>query len=204
MLRLYDSLSSGNAYKVRLLLRQLGRKFERIEMDIDRGDTRTDEFLRINPNGRVPVLEIEPGVHLAESNAILWYLAEGTAYLPDGRLQRAQALQWMFFEQYSHEPSIAVARRWLSAEPKEMLEEKRALIPHWHAQGNAALAVMETHLRRNDWFAGGAYSLADIALYGYTHCADQGGFELSRYKAVRAWLDRIAAQPKHVRMNESW
>jgi glutathione S-transferase len=120
------------------------------------------------------------------------------------RLSQAQALQWMFSEQYSREPYIAVARRWLSHEPKEAIERMRASIAEWHAQGNAALAVMETHLARNDWFAGDAYSLADIALYGYTHCADEGGFELSRYKAVCAWLNRVAAQPHHVRLAESW
>lgn len=110
----------------------------------------------------------------------------------------------MFFEQYSHEPYIAVARRWLSHEPSEALDKVRASIPEWHARGNAALSVMETHLMHNDWFAGGAYSLADIALYGYTHCADEGGFDLTRYRAVTAWLKRVAAQPRHVRLDESW
>jgi len=152
----------------------------------------------------VPLLELEDGRCLAESCAILWYLTDGTALQPSDRWSRTEALQWMFFEQYSHEPYIAVARRWLSQEPKDALEQKRALIPEWHANGNAALSVMEAHLSHNDWFAGGAYSLADIALYGYTHCADEGGFELSRYKAVSAWLKRVAAQPNHVRLDEIW
>ena len=204
MMTLYDFTGSGNGYKVCLTLAQLGLPFKRVERDILKGETRTPEFLTRNPNGRIPTLQLDDGSHLFESNAIIWYLAEGTKLAPKDRRARAETLQWMFFEQYSHEPYIAVARFWLSYAPKEALEQKRALIPDWHTRGNAALSVMETHLTHNDWFAGGAYSLADIALYGYTHCADEGGFDLTRYKAVTAWLKRVAAQPRHVRLDESW
>ena len=195
---------SGNCYKVRLAARQLGIPIVLEDYPLKGGKTRTAEFLAKNPNGRVPLLELDDGRCLAESNAILSYFCDGTALQPIDSWDRAQALQWMFFEQYSHEPYIAVARRWLAFESKEALEEKRALIPEWHARGNAALAVMESHLARHDWFAGRRYSLADIALYGYTHCADEGGFELSRYKSVSAWVERVAAQPHHLRLDENW
>jgi len=201
---LHQMQISGNSYKVRLAARQLGVGLMLKDYPLHGGTTREPGFLAKNPNGRVPLLELEDGRCLAESDAILWYLTTGSPLQPSDAWGQAQALQWMFFEQYSHEPYIAVARRWLSHEPKEALEQKRALIPQWHTNGNAALSVMETHLARNDWFAGGAYSLADIALYGYTHCADEGGFELSGYKAVSAWLKRVAAQPDHVRLDESW
>jgi glutathione S-transferase len=196
MMRLYDSLSSGNAYKVRLLLHQLGKEFERVEKDIDRGETRTPEFLRINPNGRVPVLEVEPGVHLAESNAIIWYLADGTPFLPDDRLERAQVLQWFFFEQYSHEPNIATPRYWITH--KVLTPEREAQLPAKRKLGYDALGVMETHLASRKFFVGERYSIADIALYAYTHVAAEGGFDLSPYKAVGAWLARVAGQPRHV------
>jgi len=195
---------SGNCYKIRLAARQTDTAITLKDYPEHGGKTREPEFLAKNPNGRVPLLEFEDGRCLAESDAILWYLAEGTALAPADKWARAQTLQWMFFEQYSHEPYIAVARFWLSYVPKERLEEKRALIPEWHARGNAALGVMETHLERNNWFAGGAYGIADIALYGYTHCAGEGGFELSRYAAVSAWLKRVAAQPNHIPLSETW
>jgi glutathione S-transferase len=194
--KLYDSRSSGNAYKVRLLLAQLGLPFARIEMDIDAGATRTPGFLRLNPNGRVPVLELEPDLHLAESNAILCYLADGTSFLPEGRLARAQALQWMFFEQYSHEPNVATPRYWITH--RVLTPEREAQLPGKRKLGHDALAVMEGHLAGNDFFAGGRYSVADIALYAYTHVAPEGGFDLRPYPAVRAWLARVAAQPGHV------
>ena len=196
MMRLYDSLSSGNAYKVRLLLHQLGKEFERVEKDIDRGETRTPEFLRINPNGRVPVLEVEPGVHLAESNAIIWYLADGTPFLPDGRIERAQVLQWLFFEQYSHEPNIATPRYWITH--KVLTPEREAQLPAKRRLGYDALGVMETHLASRKFFVAERYSIADIALYAYTHVAAEGGFDLSPYEAVDAWIARVAAQPRHV------
>ena len=196
MMRLYDSLSSGNAYKVRLLLHQLGKEFERIEKDIDRGETRTPEFLRINPNGRVPVLEAEPGVHLAESNAIIWYLADGTPFLPDDRIERAQILQWLFFEQYSHEPNVATPRYWITH--KVLTPEREAQLPAKRKLGYDALGVMETHLASRNFFVGERYSIADIALYAYTHVAAEGGYDLSTYKAVTSWIARVAAQPRYV------
>ena len=152
MLKLYDYLESGNGYKVRLLLHQLGVPYERVELDLLRGETRTPEFLRLNPNGRIPLLQLEDGTCLAESNAIQWYLAEGTPFLPDDRLGRAQALQWMFFEQYSHEPYIAVLRFWTHA---GRLAEKAAEVPERRERGLAALGVMERELASRDWFAGG-------------------------------------------------
>ena len=195
MLRLYDYLASGNAYKVRLLLHQLGIPFERVELDIVRGETRTPEFQAKNPNGRIPTLELEDGTHLAESNAILFYLAEGTPFLPADRLERALALQWMCFEQYSHEPNIATVRFWLHT---GLDDERRAMLPLKRRLGHDALAVMDGHLRARSFFVGERYSIADIALFAYTHVAGEGGFDLAPYAAVRAWLDRVRAQPGHV------
>ena len=195
VLRLYDYLESGNGYKVRLLLTQLGIAFERVELDILKGETRTPEFLRRNPNGRIPCLELEDGTHLWESNAIQFYLAEGSELLPAGRLERAQVLQWMFFEQYSHEPYIAVVRFWRHA---GMVESKRDQLEERVSRGYAALGVMETHLRERTFFVAERYSIADIALYAYTHVAHEGGFELSKYPAVMAWLERVRSQPLHV------
>jgi glutathione S-transferase len=196
MLVLHDNLGSGNAYKVRLLLSQLGRPFRRIEYDVTRAETRTPEFLALNPDGRIPLLEIPDGRLLAQSNAILFYLAQDTEYLPSDPFAQAQALQWMFFEQYSHEPYIAVARYWLHfLDPdqvqKEQLEEK------WQ-RGYQALAVMETRLRAADFLADGGYSIADIALYAYTHVADEAEMDLAPYPGIRRWLDRVAEQPGHV------
>jgi glutathione S-transferase len=204
MLLLHQMQLSGNCYKVRLAARQLGIPIRLKEYPLLEGETRKPAFLAKNPNGRVPLLEFEDGRCLPESDAILWYLSEGTDLQPTDKMARAEALAWMFFEQYSHEPYVAVARFWLSEAPKEELEKKRHLIPEWHAKGNAALGVMESHLETHDWFAGGRYSVADIALYAYTHCAGAGGFELSRYPAVMAWLARVAAQPGHVPLSEAW
>jgi glutathione S-transferase len=189
---------SGNCYKVRLAAHQLGIPIALKEYGLHDGTTRTPEFLAKNPNGRVPMLECEDGRCLPESGAILWHLAEGTRLVPAERWDRAKALQWMFFEQYSHEPYVAVARFWLAYAPKAELDKKRHLVGEWHEKGNAALGVMETHLARHDWFAGTQYSIADIALYGYTHCAAEGGFDLSRYPAVGAWLARVAREPAHI------
>lgn len=196
MLKLYDYLPSGNGYKVRLLLSQLGRPFELVERDILKGETRTPDFLAINPNGRIPVLVLEDGRRLAESDAILFYLAEDTPFLPEDRFARAEVLQWLFFEQYSHEPSIAVARFWIHSLGKrrewaDRLEEK------WQ-RGHQALAVMERHLDGRRFFVGERYGIADIALYAYTHVAEEGEFDLSGYPRIRAWLDRVADQPGHV------
>ena len=199
MLRLYDNHLSGNGYKPRLLLAHLGRTYERIEVDILKAETRTPEFLARNPNGRIPVLKLDDGTCLAESNAILFYLAEGSPFLPNDRLGRALVLQWMFFEQYSHEPCIAVARHWI--QHMEMTEAQRAQLPEKQEGGRAALAVMERHLGGSKWFGGGAMGIADFALYAYTHVADEGGFDLADYPAVGAWLARVAEQPGHVPMN---
>ena len=196
MLRLYDYLPSGNGYKVRLLLRLLGRPFELVEKDIVKGETRTPEYLAKNPNGRIPLLELEDGTFLPESNAILFYLAEGTPFLPADRLGRAQALQWMFFEQYSHEPNIAVVRFWM--QHADMTPEREAMLPARREGGYAALGVMEGQLRDRDWFVGQGITIADIALYAYTHVAHEGGFDLGGYPAIRAWLARVAAQPGYV------
>jgi glutathione S-transferase len=203
-LRLHDYLPSGNGYKVRLLLTQLGVPFGRIEYNITRGETRTPGFLKnVNANGRVPVLETEEGVFLPESNAILFYLAQGTTFLPDDRLGRARILQWMFFEQYSHEPNIAVARAWLHVFDTEMTEERRTTLEAKQRLGYDALAVMEKHLKSNDYFVDGRYSIADIALYAYTHVADEGGFDLDGYPAILAWLERVSSQPGYIPITQS-
>lgn len=201
---LHQMQMSGNCYKVRLTGRQLNVPLTLKDYPLHGGETRKPEFLAKNPNGRVPLLEWDDGRLLCESDAIIWYLSEGTHLQPTDSWARAQALSWMFFEQYSHEPYIAVARFWLSYAPKEELEKKRSLVPEWHAKGHAALAVMEQHLKTRDWFAGGRYSVADIALYGYTHCADEGGFDLAGYLAITRWLARVREQPGHVPLSERW
>jgi glutathione S-transferase len=196
-MRLHDNLTSGNGYKARLLLAQLGVAYERIEYDIDKRETRTPEFLAKNPNGRIPLLELDDGTFLAESNAILWFLAEGTPLLPADRRQRAEVLQWMFFEQYSHEPNIATVRFWITHRtPVTPLIELST--PAKRAAGEAALGVMDGHLASRTFLLGDRYSIADIALYAYTHVAHQGGFDLAPYVHVRAWLARVAAQPGHI------
>ena len=201
MLTLYDYLPSGNGYKVRLLLRLLQRPYTLIEKDILKGETRTPEFLQLNPNGRVPVLVLDDGTPLAESNAILWYLAEGTPYLPEDRLERAQVLQWMFFEQYSHEPNIATTRFWLK-HPELLDDARRAQLPAKRKQGYAALDVMERRLAGEPYLVGGRLSIADIALYGYTHVAEEGEFDLAAYPAVRAWLERVRDRPDYRSITE--
>ncbi|MGB8326329.1 MAG: glutathione S-transferase family protein [Steroidobacteraceae bacterium] len=196
MLRLYDYLDSGNGYKARLLLAQLGTPYRWVELDIMRGATRTPEFLAKNPNGRIPTLELDDGTCIAESNAILWYLAEGTRFVPDNRLGRAQVLQWMFFEQYSHEPYVATPRFILKHLPPD--SERRAELPGRLEKGRAALAVMERHLARTPFFVGARYSIADIALYAYTHVAHEATLDLEPYAGVRAWIERVAAQPGYI------
>ena len=199
MLRLYDYWESGNCYKVRLLLHQLGIPFERVSVDILRGETRQRDFLRKSPNGRVPLLEWPDGKRLAESDAILFHLAEETAYLPTDRWERAQVLQWLFFEQYSHEPYIAVLRFWHFA---GLAEAHADAIPEEMERGYHALEVMDGHLSKRDFFVGDGYSIADIALYAYTHVAPEGGFELDRFPALQRWLKRVADQRDHVRIDE--
>jgi len=195
LLRLYDFHDSGNGYKVRLLLGQLGIAYDYVEVDILSGKSRTPEFLARNINGRVPVLELEDGRHLAESNAILFYLAEGTPFLPAERWARAQVMQWMFFEQYSHEPNIATSRFWLRH--TDFDSHRRRRYAEKIKDGVAALQAMEQHLSTHPFFVAERYTIADIALYAYTHVADEGGFDLSPFGAIRAWLDRVRSQPGH-------
>ena len=201
MLRLYDYLPSGNGYKVRLLLRQLQIPMRRIELDITKGESRTPEFLSKFPNGRIPAVEFDDGRLLFESNAILWHFAHGTLFLPEDRTDQAQALQWLFFEQYSHEPYIAV-RRFLLMYP-ELDDERRVLMDRLLRLGGEALAVMDSHLQRRAFFVGERYSIVDIALYAYTHVAHEGGFDLSPYRAISNWLDRVKAQPNYLPITEA-
>lgn len=200
MLELHDYLDSGNGYKIRLMLAHLRVAYRHHEVDIMRGQTRTPQFLAINPNGRIPVLRLDSGQYLTESDAILWYLAEGTEYLPTDRYARAQVLQWMFFEQYSHEPYVATPRFIMRHLPAD--DPRRAELPKRLANGRAALAIMEAHLREHDYFVGGSYTIADIALYAYTHVAEDGGLELAPYPRLNAWLKRVAVQPRHVGLFE--
>ncbi len=198
MFTVYGMSESGNCYKVKLVLEQLVLPYRWAEVDTGRGETRSSRFLAMNANGKVPTLALEDGTFLAESGAILYYLAEGSRLLPEERLRRARALQWMFFEQYSHEPYVAVARSILRYQPPD--SPRRAELPRLRERGNQALSVMEQHLRRAPFFAGGDYSIADIALYAYTHCAADGGFDLGDFPAVGAWLARVRSQPRYVPM----
>jgi glutathione S-transferase len=198
MYTVYGMSSSGNCYKVRLLLEQLRAPYRWLEIDTRSGLTRSREYLTKNPNGRVPLLELEPGHYLAESDAILFYLAEGSAFWPQQRRARAAVLQWMFFEQYSHEPYIAVARFICAGLPAD--HARRSELPRLLERGVQALAVMEQHLAQRQFFVAEAYSIADIALYAYTHAAGDGGFELQRFPAIRAWLARVEQQANFVRM----
>lgn len=197
MLMLYDNMSSGNGYKARLLLHQLAIPYRRVELDIDKAETRTQAFLAKNPNGRIPTLEFEDGTCLPESNAIIFYLADGTPFLPSDRLARAQVLQWMFFEQYNHEPNIATSRYWLT-HGIEITPERKIMLTIKKKGGLDALAVMEQHLGKHRYFVADRYTIADIALYAYTHVAEEGGFPLAPYPAVRAWLGRVTDQPRHI------
>lgn len=196
MLRLYDFLPSGNGYKIRLLLTQIGIPFERVEVNILTKETQTLEFLSKNPNGKIPVLEIESGKYLAESNAIMIYLSEGTEFLPYDRFLRAQVLGWLFFEQNSHEPFIATSRFLISIlgkteEYKEVIEQKRE-------PGYAALRIMENHLTSHNFFVGKRYTIADMGLFAYTHVANEGGFDLTQFPAIQAWIERVKAQPRYI------
>jgi glutathione S-transferase len=188
--------ASGNCYKVRLALEQLNLPYVWHEVDMMNGATHTDAFRKLNPNGKVPVLQIDDTTCLAESDAILCYLAEGTPLLPADRLARAQVLQWMFFEQYSHEPNVAVARFILQF--LKQADDPR--LPEKTAGSYRALDVMESHLAARTFFVGERYTVADIALYAYTHVADEANLDLSRYPAIRAWLARVREQPRHVEM----
>ena len=197
MTRIYGMSDSGNCYKPRLLMAKLGRPFEHVEVSSHDGSTRSPDYVAKNPNGMVPLLELDDGRRLAESNAILLYLGEGTRFVPQDAYERGLAYQWLFFEQYSHEPYIAV-RRALLTFPNRKAEATPDRLAQTLARGNKALGVMEKHLAENPFFAGGALSVADIALYAYTHVAGEGGFDLDRYPAVQAWLERVEADPGHV------
>lgn len=196
--RIHGDIRSGNCYKLKLLLELLGQPYQWRPTDVMRGETRSAAFLALNPNGRVPLLELEDGRVLAESNAILHFLAEGSRFLPDDRWQRALVLQWLFFEQYSHEPYIAVARfiRHFLGLPEARRAEYEAKQPG----GHQALAVMEQHLANHDWFVGDGCTIADIALYAYTHVAHEGGFDLAPYAAIDAWMTRMRGLPGYVGM----
>ena len=194
---LYNSMVSGNCYKVRLLCAHLGLPLELRELDVVDRSNRPEVLGGLNPALRVPTLVLDDGRALGESGAICWYLGEGTRFLPNDRYERAQVLQWMFFEQYDHEPAIAVARFWLAYAGRPASDFADEL-PAKQAAGYRALDAMERRLASRDWLVGGGMTLADIALYAYTHVAEEGGFELSRYPAIGAWLDRVAAEPGHV------
>ena len=196
-MRLYNVAYSGNSYKVRLLLAQLGIPCEIVEINILRGESRTPEFLKINPNGRTPVLD-DNGFVLAESNAILAYLARGTRFLPDDRKKFGLIFQWMFFEQYSHEPYIATSRFWLQHKPDT--PERSAVLAARRDGGWAALKIMEEHLAKTDFFVGD-YTIADIALFAYTHVSHEGGFPLGDFPKIRDWIGRVKAQPRFVPMS---
>ena len=200
MYTLYSMQRSGNAYKVRLALAHLGAPYELVEVDILKGESRTPEFLTKNPNGQVPLLKVAPGRYLAESNAILWYVAGGTTLAPDDRIDRAEALQWMFFEQHSLEPNIGAAFFWLAL-IKGGRELQQHALEDWMESGFRALGVMENHIAKNRYFAAGRYTIADIALYAYTHVAHECDFDLTRFPAIRDWLARIEAEPGHVAMD---
>ena len=203
MITLHETAVSGNCYKVRLLLAQLGIPLRRLEFDIDAlkaGRTHTEEFLAMNPEGRVPVAELEDGSFLPESNAILVYFAEGTPFLPADRLERAHVMRWLFWEQYSHEPYIAVVRAWRSY--FGIPAGREAEVPVREARGYVALDVLERTLADRAFLVGDRYTIADIAIYAYTHVAGQGGFEMARYPVVGAWLARVAAQPRHIAITD--
>ena len=198
MYKVYGDYNSGNCYKIKLMLNLLGAEYDWVPVDILKGETETEAFLAKNPNGKIPVLELEDGTCLWESNAILNFLAEGTPYLLTEPRLRTQMLQWQFFEQYSHEPTLAVARfiQFYLGLPEERMEEYHSL----HRRGNKALKVMEQQLQRTPFLVGDNFSIADIALYAYTHVAHEGGFDLAQFPAIQQWLARVKQQPGYVGM----
>lgn len=199
--KVYGDHRSGNCYKVKLMLHLLERPYEWVSIDILRGESRDEAFLKKNPNGKIPVLELEDGTCLWESNAILHFLAEGTEFTPNDARLRTQVLQWQFFEQYSHEPYIAVARfiKLYLGMPDDRLDEYAAR----QLDGYHALDVMEQQLTRTPYLVGDRYSIADVALYAYTHVAEEGGFNLAGYPAILGWLQRVASHPRHVGMYDA-
>lgn len=194
---LYNSAVSGNCYKVRLLLAHLGVEYETVELSVVDRSNRSEVLGDLNPAQRVPTIVLDDGRPLGESNAILWYFGDGTSYVPTDPYERAQVLQWQFFEQYQHEPAIAVAR-FLIAYSELPRDQYRERLPGLTKSGNVALTAMERHLEGREFLVGETYSIADISLYAYTHVADEGGFDLDAYPAIRGWLERVAAQPGHV------
>lgn len=201
MITLYGMSSSGNCYKLQLLMAQLGREYAWEEIDVTRGENLSPEFLAMNDRGKVPVMKLDDGRTMSESNAILNYLAQGTLLLPGDAWERAKTLQWMFFEQYSHEPYIAVSRFIHLFLPAD--HPRRASVDALKASGNEALAAMERHLARLPWFGGERYTIADIALFAYTHVAGDGGFDLGAYPHVERWLKRVQLQPGFVPMRDT-
>ena len=201
MFRLYQMNSSGNCYKIRLLLTQLEISFETLEIDILKKESRTPEFLLKNPNGRVPVLETPDGKFLAESNAIMFYLSQDSEFFPTDKWQQAKVMEWLFFEQYSHEPNIATSRYWITLLGKA--DAYRDAINQKKAPGYAALGVMEKHLEKNQFFVGDCYTIADIGLFAYTHVAPEGGFDLTQFPAIQAWIQRIMAQPRYLSIEDN-
>lgn len=201
MFRLYQMTPSGNCYKIRLLLTQLEIPFEKIEIDILKKESRTAEFLRKNPNGRVPLLETSDGQFLSESNAIMFYLSQGSEFFPTDKWQQAKVMQWLFFEQYSHEPYIATSRYWISILGKA--DEYREAINQKKEPGYAALGVMEKHLENNRFFVGDRYTIADIGLFAYTHVAPEGGFDLKQFPAIQAWIERVMERSRYITMKEN-
>ncbi len=198
MLKVYGDYRSGNCYKVKLMLHLLGHEYQWLPIDILKGETQTAEFLAKNPNGKIPVLELEDGTFLWESNAILNFLADGSEFIPSEPRLRTQMLQWQFFEQYSHEPYVAVAR--FIQLYQGLPEARRAEYENCHKGGYKAFKVMEQQLQRTPYLVGEQFTLADIALYAYTHVADEGGFDLAAYPAINAWLARVATHPRYVSM----
>ena len=193
-MKLYDYLPSGNSYKVRLISSYLGISYEWVNLDIIKGETQTSGFKSKNPVGQIPLLELADGRRIAESNAIIYFLAEGTPYWPKNAFDQAKCLQWMFFEQYKHEPTIAVARFIRNY----VMETRKDELPVLTKKGYLALDIMEAHLADNLWFVGGGRTIADVSLYAYTHVAGEGGFDLSNYPNIRVWLDRFSDHPKHI------
>jgi glutathione S-transferase len=196
---LHEYANSGNCYKIRLTAAHVGARLDRREYDILKGETRTPAFLAtVSANGRIPVLQIGERL-LPESNAVCIWLAHGSALIPEDRFDHADMLRWMFWEQYNHEPNVATLRFWRTMIGEANLSDaQRVQMPAKQAAADAALALMEDHLARRDWFAAGRFTLADIALYAYTHVAGEGGFDLARYPALSAWLARVAGQPGHI------
>ncbi len=197
-MKLYDYLPSGNSYKARLLMSYLGINYEWVNLDIIKGETQTKSYKTKNPAGQIPLLELADGRRIAESNAIIYFLAEGTPYWPKNAFDQAKCLQWMFFEQYKHEPSIAVAR----FIHHYAMEQRKDELPVLTKKGYLALDVMESHLTDNRWFVGGGRTIADVALYAYTHVASEGGFDIQKYPNILAWLDRFSDHPKHIRITD--